>query len=90
LLALLSLNNVSKDIFENKFGIPVTGSFAENLYEQCYLGRKLLVNGMISGLTECIKKLMTNADYSAERAMLALGIEQNDWPEFSKLILNRE
>lgn len=45
-----------------------------------------LVEGREEGRVEAIKKLMENANLSAEKAMEMLGIEKEEFPKYLKLL----
>ena len=53
-------------------------------YEQTLM--EMEEKGKIIGRAEAIKKLMENANLSAEKAMEMLGIEKEEFPKYLKLL----
>lgn len=74
------------DILENKFQIPMTTEFKEEVNDMCNLGEGIyedgLKNGKIEGKIESIKQIIANMGFTAEQAMAALGIPKEEYSTY--------
>ena len=91
-----------KNVLESRFGIAMTEEMEGEVTEMCNLsdvleeramekGRavgmeKGMQKGIMLGVTNNIKQLMVNLKMTAEQAMNALGIPQQEQAEYMKLI----
>ena len=83
-----------KNVLESRFGIAMTEEMEGEVTEMCNLSdvleeramEKGIAEGIMLGVTNNIKQLMVNLKMTAEQAMNALGIPQQEQAEYMKLI----
>ena len=94
LLDVLLSNDIEvpekQQVLENDFGIPMTRELERGLNDMCNLGeaieREGMAKGMAKGVITSIQNLMDTTRWSAEQAMAALKIPENERQHYAELL----
>jgi len=91
-----------QQVLQNDFGIPMTRELEGGLQDMCNLGEAIArenmakgmargraegrVEGIANGVITSIKNLVKNTGWPVEQAMTALGVPQEEWSKYVKLL----
>ena len=83
-----------KQILENEFDIPMTKQIDEEVLDMCNLGMAVQLRGVEMGRAEgraestllCIKNLMKNMKLTAQKAMDALKIPDEERTHYMEML----
>ena len=79
-----------QQVLKNKFGIPMTQELERGLNDMCNLGVAIEREGVTKGMLLSIKNLMETTHWSAERAMAALKVPENERQQSAELLLTKQ
>ena len=75
-----------RQVLANDFGIPMTRELERGLNDMCNLGEAIEREGMAKGVITSIQNLMDTTRWSAEQAMAALKIPENERQHYAELL----
>lgn len=91
-----------QQVLQNDFGIPMTRELEGGLQDMCNLGEAIAhenmakgmakgraegrAEGIANGVITSIKNLVKNTGWPVEQAMTALGVPQEEWSKYVKLL----
>ena len=75
-----------RQVLANDFGIPMTRELERGLNDMCNLGEAIEREGMAKGVITSIQNVMDTTRWSAEQAMAALKIPENERQHYAELL----